>query len=148
MPKKPTAEDAQIIMKLYDLRREAELRKARAWFAGWSPQSPDDVVQMMNAITSQENAWFRQVSGYWDMAASFVLRGALNEELFFDGGAEMWFILAKVHPFLKEIREKAKSPYYFQRVEKVASRTEEGRERLQMMLKRAEARRAAAAKAS
>jgi hypothetical protein len=148
MPKKPTAEDAQIIMRLYDLRREPEMRKARAWFAGFWPQSADEIVQVINAANPQENAWFRQVSGYWDMAASFVLRGALNEELFFDSGGEMWFVLSKVHPFLKEVRETAKVPYYFQRVEKLATKSKEGRERLQMMLKRAEARRTAAAKAS
>ena len=148
MSKKPTAEDAQIIMRLYDLRREAEMRKARAWFAGWWPRSAEDVVQMMNSGTTPlENAWFRQVSGYWDMAASFVLRGALSDELFFDTGAELWFTLAKVYPFLQEIREKAKSPHYFQRVEKLATRSKDGRERLQMMLKRAEARRVATAKA-
>ncbi len=149
MPKKPTPEDAQIIMRLYDLRREAEMRKARSWFAGFWPCSADDVVQVLNAANPQENAWFRQVSGYWEMAASFVLRGALNEGLFFDSGGEMWFALSKVYPFLKEVREKGQVPYYFQRAEKVATRTKEGRERLQMMLKRAEARRsAAAAKAS
>jgi hypothetical protein len=150
MPTKATAEDAQIIMRLYDLRREPEMRKARAWFAAWWPQSADDVVQMINGgNTPQENAWFRQVSGYWEMAASFVLRGALNEELFVDSGGEMWFILAKVQPFLEEVRKKANSPYYLQRVEKIATRTKDGRDRLQMMLKRAEARRAAlAAKAS
>ncbi|SRR6266542_180727 len=149
MPKKPTPEDAQIIMRLYDLRREAEMRKARSWFAGFWPQSADDVVQVINAVKPQENAWFRQVSGYWDMAASFVLRGALNEDLFIDSGGEMWFILSKVYPFLKEVREKGKVPYYLQRVEKLATQTKEGRERLQMMLKRAEARRSAvAAKAS
>jgi hypothetical protein len=148
MPKKPTAEDAQIIMRLYDLRREPEMRKARAWFGGFWPRSADEIVQVINAANPQENAWFRQVSGYWDMAASFVLRGALNEELFFDSGGEMWFVLSKVHPFLKEVRETAKVPYYFQRVEKLATKSKEGRERLQMMLKRAEARRTAAAKAS
>ena len=149
MPKKPTAEDAQIIMRLYDLRRESEMRKARAWFGGFWPRSADDVVQVINAVNPQENAWFRQVSGYWDMAASFVLRGALNEDLFFDSGGEMWFILSKVYPFLKEVREKGKVPYYFQRVEKLATQTKEGNERLQMMLTRAEARRAVvAAKAS
>jgi hypothetical protein len=117
--------------------------------AGWWPRGADDVVQMMNAgTTPQENAWFRQVSGYWDMAASFVLRGALNEELFFDSGGEMWFILAKFEPFLTEVREKAKSPHFFERIERLATRSKDGRERLQMMLKRAEARRAAVAKAS
>jgi len=148
MPKKPTAEDAQIMMRLYDLRREPEMRKARAWYGGFWPRTADDILQVINAMNSQENAWFRQVSGYWDMAASFVLRGALNDDLFFDSGGEMWFVLSKVHPFLKEVRETAKMPHYFQRVEKLATKSKQGRERLQMMLKRAETRRSAAAKAS
>jgi len=148
MPKKATAEDAQIIMKLYDLRREAEMRKARAWFAGFWPRSAEEVVHVVNAAGSQENAWLRQVSGYWEMASSLVLRGALNEELFFDSGGELWFSIAKVYPFLKDIREKAQAPYYFRHSEKLVTRTKDGRERLQMMLKRAEARRAAVAKAS
>ncbi|HEY7353729.1 MAG TPA: hypothetical protein VH596_13260 [Terriglobales bacterium] len=148
MPKKPTAEDAQIIMRLYDLRRESEMRKARAWFASFWPRSADEIVQLIHAPTNpQENAWFRQVSGYWEMAASFVLRGVVNEDMFVDSSGELWFILSKVHPFLKEAREKTNSPYLFKRIEKVASRTKDGRERLQMMLKRAEVRRTAAAKA-
>ncbi len=102
MPKKPTAEDAQIIMRLYDLRRETEMRKARHWYAGWWPARADDILQVLNDFGTQENAWLRQVNGYWDMAASFVFRGALNEELFFDSCAEMWFIFAKLQPFLKE----------------------------------------------
>ena len=87
------------------------------------------------------------MNGYWDMAASFVLRGAVNEELFWDSSGEMWFVLSKLQPFLKEVRQKANVPQAFTQVEKVASQTKDGRERLQMMLKRAEARRAAAAKA-
>ena len=148
MPRKPNADDAQIIMRLYDLRREAEMRKARRWFADFWPQNADDIVRVIGAASSQENAWFRQVSSYWDMAASFVLRGALNENLFFDSAAEMWFILAKVYPFLKEAREKAQAPTAFARVEKVATHSKAGRERLQMMQKRCEVRRAAAAKAT
>lgn len=147
MPKKSTADDAKIIMRLYDLRRESEMRKARAWFAGFWPKDAHDIIRVINGADPQENAWFRQVSGYWDMAASFVLRGVLSEELFVDSGGEMWFILAKVHPFLKEVREKTGNPRLFERIEKLASRTKEGRERLQVMLKRAEARRTAAAKA-
>ena len=147
MSEKPTAADAEIIMRLYDLRREAELRKARAWYAGWWPRSADEIVQMIIAPTNpQENAWLRQVNGYWDMAASFVLRGTLNEDLFVDNCGEMWFILAKLQPFLKEVREKAGIPHAFLRVEELATRTKEGRERLEVMMKRAEARRAAAAK--
>jgi hypothetical protein len=144
VPKKPTAEDAKIIMRLYDLRREPEMRKARSWFAGFVPRNADELIQLINGVNPQENAWFRQVSSYWDMAASFVLRGALNEELFVDNSGEMFFVLGKVYPFLKEVRERTQT-LYLQRVDKVATRTKDARERLQMMVKRAEARRAAAA---
>jgi hypothetical protein len=144
MPKKPTAADAQLIMQLYDLRREAEMRKARQWYAGWWPASADEVMQVISAFGTPENAWFRQVNGYWDMAASFVLRGALNEDLFFDSGNEMWFTFAKLAPFIKEVRQKANIPQGFTRVEKVVMRTKDGRERMQVMLKRAEAMRARA----
>jgi hypothetical protein len=147
MPKKPTAEDAQIVMELYDLRREPEMRKARHWYAGWWPSSAADILKVIQASGTQENAWFRQVNGYWDMAASFVLRGVVNESLFFDSGGELWFILAKLQPFLKEVRERANLPHAFERVEKVATRTKDGRDRLQMFSKRAEKMRAAAAKA-
>ncbi len=146
MPTKPTADDAQIIMRLYDLRREPEMRKARACFAGWWPREAHDIVRVIQGADPQENAWFRQVSGYWDMAASFVLRGTLNEDLFVDSGGEMWFVLSKLRPFLKEVREKTNSPHLYQRIEKLATRSKDGRERLEMMLKRAEARRAAVAK--
>ncbi len=147
MPKKATAEDAQIIIKLYDLRRESEMRNARKWFAGWWPTSADDVIAIINGGGTQENAWFRQVSGYWDMAASFVLRGVLNEDLFVDSGGEMWFVFAKLQPFLKEVREKTGNKMLYTRIEKVATRTQDGRGRLQMFSKRAEAMRAKAAQA-
>ncbi|HTJ85787.1 MAG TPA: hypothetical protein VL349_00890 [Terriglobales bacterium] len=145
MPKKATAEDAQIIMRLYDLRREPEMRKARHWYAGWWPRSADDILKVLQAGGTQENAWFRQVNGYWDMAASFVLHGVVNESLFFDSSGELWFVLAKLQPFLKEVRQRANIPQGFVRVEKVATRTKDGRDRLQMFLKRADASRAAIA---
>jgi len=148
MPKKASAEDAKIIMHLYDLRREAEMRKARHWYGGWWPANADDIMRVIDAFGSQENAWFRQVNGYWDMAASFVLRGVLNEDLFWDSNGEMWFTLAKLQPFLKEVRQKANIPQGFVRVETVATRTKQGRDRLQIMLKRAEGRRGTLAKAS
>jgi len=145
MPKKATAEDAQIIMRLYDLRREPEMRKARHWYAGWWPRSADNILKVLQAGGTQENAWFRQVNGYWDMAASFVLHGVVNESLFFDSSGELWFVLAKLQPFLKEVRQRANIPQGFVRVEKVATRTKDGRDRLQMFLKRADASRAAIA---
>ena len=138
MAKKPTTGDAQLILHLYDLRREAEMRKARSWWAGFWPQNADEVMKIATAYSTPENAWLRQVLGYWDMCASLVLRGALNEDLFFDNGGEMWFILAKVSLFLKELREKMKTPQLMGRVERLATRTKEGRERLRTMEARAE----------
>jgi hypothetical protein len=144
MSKKPTATDAQLIMQLYDLRREAEMRKARHWWmTEFWPQSVDDFMKVGGAMGSQENNWLRQVSGYWSMAASFVLHGALSEELFIQPSVsgEMVFILAKVQPFLKELREKTGDPHMFENIEKVITSSKFGRERLKLTLKRVEAMR-------
>lgn len=143
MPKKASSADAQIVLQLYDFRREAEMRKARAWFVGsfW-PQSADDIMKIGQNFGAPENAWLRQVAGYWDMAAALVLRGALNEDLFFDTSGEMWFVLGKIYPYLKEYREKTNSPQILERVEKLATRTKEGRERLKAIMKRQEELRA------
>ena len=141
MAKKPTAADAQLILQLYDLRREAEMRKARNWWAAdFFPQNADDFLKVAWAMGSQENNWLRQVSGYWGLAASFVLQGVLNEDLFLQPGfsGEMFLIYAKLHPFIKELREKAGDPNIFLTVEKVINHTKWGRDRLQFMLKRVE----------
>jgi hypothetical protein len=128
-------------MQLYDLRREAEMRKARSWWLGefW-PKTADDFIKVSGAMGSQENNWLRQVGGYWSMAASFVLQGALNEELFLQPAVsgEMVFVFAKVHPFLKELREKMGDPHLFGNIEKVITGSKFGRERLKFTLKRVE----------
>jgi hypothetical protein len=153
MSKKPTATDAQLILQLYDLRREAEMRKARHWWVvEFWPQSADDVMKIVGAMGSQENNWLRQVGGYWNMAASFVLLGALSEELFIQPAVsgEMFLIFAKVHPFLKELREKMGDPHMFGNIEKIVTGSKFARERLKLTLKRVEAMREkrAAAKTS
>ena len=107
MPKKPTIADAELILKLYDLRREAEMRKARAWWAGeFFPESADDFLKVSGAMGTQENSWLRQVGGYWGIVASFVLTDVLNEDLFLQPGfsGELFLIYAKIHPFVKELR--------------------------------------------
>jgi len=141
MAKKATAADAQLIMQLYDLRREAEMRKARNWwFTTFWPRSADDFMKVASTPGSPENNWLRQVSGYWSMAASFVLQGALNAELFLQPAVsgEMFIVFAKVFPFLKELREKAGDPQMFGTIEKVINGSKYGRERFKFMLKRVE----------
>jgi hypothetical protein len=141
MSKKASATDAQLILELYDLRREAEMRKARHWWvADFWPKSADDFLKVAFSFGSQENNWLRQVSGYWSMAASFVLQGALHADLFLQPAVsgEMFLIFAKVHPFLKELREKAGDPHMFSAIEQTINSTKFGRERLKISLKRIE----------
>ena len=141
MAKKATAHDGQLMLKLYDLRREAEMRKARNWFlVDFWPLNADDFVKVANAFSSQENNWLRQVGGYWDIASSLVVHRALNEELFLQPGfsGELFIIYAKIHPFVKDLRVKLNDPEAFLNLEKAVTRTKWGRNRLQFMMKRVE----------
>ena len=150
MPKKPTASDAQLILQLYELRREAEMRKARNWWAlEFFPRNADDFLKVAWAMGTQENAWLRQVGGYWGIVCSFVLTGVLNEELFLQPGfsGELFLIYSKIHPFVKELREKLNDPEAFLNLEKAVTRTRWGRNRLQFMMKRVETMRQRAAEA-
>jgi hypothetical protein len=151
MSVKPTATDAELILKLYDLRREPELRKARNWWMGFWPESTEEFMKIATAIGSQENAWMRQVGGYWEMAASLVLHGTLNKEMFLEPSfsGEMFLVYSKVEPFLKELREKMKAPTIFANVEKVILSTHDGMERVKGTQERmAMFRKAQSAKAS
>jgi hypothetical protein len=151
MAKKATATDAQVVMQLYDLRREAEMRRARSWFlTEFWPNGVDDFMKIANAFPSQENSWLRQVGSYWDMAAALVLHGAVNEDLFLEPGisGEMFFCFAKVHPFLKELREKINNPNAWRNIERVATRSKAARKQLDRFLKVVEQRRKSTAKAA
>jgi hypothetical protein len=144
MAKKATAHDAEVILKLYDLRREAEMRKARHWWlVEFWPQGADDVMKVINAFGSQENNWLRQVQGYWDITASLVLEGAVHEELFLAPGFcnEMFFLFAKVHPFLKELREKLNNPDAWKNIERAATGSKIARKRLETISANVEKRR-------
>lgn len=146
MSEKPTTSDAELILKLYDLRREPEMRKARNWWlTQFWPESADEIFKIGSALGTQENNWLRQVAGYWELASSFVLRGALSQELFLEPSfsGEMFFFFGKVRPFLKEFREKLNNPRVFSNVEKLILGSEEG----QQLLKATEARIAARNKA-
>lgn len=149
MAKKATAHDGQLMLQLYDLRREAEMRKARNWFVvEFWPLTADDFLKVANAFPSQENNWIRQVGSYWDMAASLVLQGALHEELFLQPGCsgEMFFIFAKIQPFLKELRQKMNNPDAWANIEQVATGSKLARKRLQRVSSNVALRRSALAK--
>jgi hypothetical protein len=141
MSKRPTTADAHLILELYDLRREPEMRKARSWWlTEFWPQNAEDFIKVAGAMGTPENNWLRQASSYWSMAAAFVLHGALNEELFIQPAVsgEMFFLFAKVHPFIKDLREKMGDPHMFANIEKVITNSKFGRDRLKLTLKRVE----------
>jgi hypothetical protein len=148
MPNNPTAADAELILKLYDLRREAEIRKARNWWVTqfW-PESVEEIMKIATALGTQENNWLRQVGGYWEMAASLVLHGTVNQDLFLEPSfsGEMFFIYAKVRPFVNELREKMQAPQLFGNVEKLINSSERAQEFLKGTENRIAARRKAMA---
>ena len=136
----PTHADAELILKLYETRREPEIRKARQWWTStfW-PESADDIVKVIRTPGSQENNWLRQVLGYWGMASSFVTHGVLSEDLFFEPSfsGEMFFIYAKVEPYLKELREKLQNPMLMANFEKLIH-SEKGQERYKIVSRNVE----------
>jgi hypothetical protein len=120
---KATTSDADIVIKLYDLRREPRMREARNWFAmKFWPKSVQDILEVQNAFGTDENAYFRQIVSYWEMSASLVLRGAVDPDLFMDWSGEMVFLFAKIYPYLKEVREVI-NPGFFLKVETVINQT-------------------------
>ena len=130
--------DADLILKLYELRREKTMREARNWFFFFNPQTPKD---FMDVLTSDKSGLYRMVVSYWDMAASFVNHGAIDAEMFNDANGEHFFVFAKVEPFLPTLREMNGNPDYLANLEKVVkaapnyeTRIAAVRERLQKLI--------------
>lgn len=95
-------ESARLNLQLFDMRRESELRKARSWFI--TEFHPASIEEYFTAMTSEKNDWMRMVIGYWDMAASMVTHGAIDQSSFIDAHGEIIGTFAKIHPFLGDIR--------------------------------------------
>jgi hypothetical protein len=140
-----TNADAQLVLKLYELRTEAGMRAARKWAsADFWPQSAQEVILVLRAFGSMENNYLRQVVSYWEMAAAFVHHGALDGDLFLDCNNENLFLLAKFSPFLAEIRTEA--PGFFKRTEELTVKFPSAHQRVEALKKRQESRRSQPAK--
>lgn len=110
---------AGVLLKLYELRTEPELRRARAWFAfEFHPTSTKDVLSAWLS-PGHESAPYRMVTSYWDMAASFVQHGAIPAEMFNAANTEHFAVYAKMRPFLAELRATTNYPDYMMNVERV-----------------------------
>jgi hypothetical protein len=131
-----THQDAELILKLYDLRREPLMREARNFVFGFSPKSADELIAVANAFGTKENAYVRQVYGYWEMVAALVVHGTLNGLLVYDTCPEMYFVYAKIQHFVEEFRQQSGTPDFLVNLQKLVEGSAEGRERLARMQKR------------
>jgi hypothetical protein len=139
------AKSAELILKLYDLRREPVMREARNWFFTFNPESVEDVQR---AGMGEHSAYYRMVTTYWDMACSFVNHGAIDADMFHDANGEHVFVFAKLQPFLGQLRA-ALSPNYMKHLEQAVASMPEAEARIarirEMTRRMAEARAAATA---
>ena len=122
-------EDADLILKLYDLRREETMRKARTFMAAFNPESLEDIMAL---LTGEHNAYFRMVMSYWDMAASLVNNGAIDEQMFNDASGEHFFYYAKFEPFIEELRATLGTQVWVH-LEQLVMRAPNAKERLDRM---------------
>jgi hypothetical protein len=120
---KVKAEDAQLILKIYDLRREPVMRAARNFALGefW-PQNYEEFIPVVTGYGTQPNAYLRQVLTFWNMLAAMVLRGAIDEQLFLDTQTEPYFLWAKFGQYIPQARQDQIDPEFLLHLEKLASK--------------------------
>jgi hypothetical protein len=116
----PTHEDANLILRLYDLRREPRMRQARDWFFRYFRVKTMEEFLALCPPGSDANASYRMLTTYWEMAASFVVHGTLDRELFFENDQELLFLWERVRELLPRLREAYKNPMSLKNVEQVA----------------------------
>lgn len=116
-----TYDDANLILKLYELRREQRMRDARNWFVANFKAKSMAEFQALCPPGSEANAFFRQCASYWDMAGSFVNSGVLNPDLFFSNTGELLLVWERVKPIIPEVRAAFKNPNYLGNLEKAGT---------------------------
>ena len=128
--------EADLILKLYDLRRETTMREARNWFFMFNPTTPADI---MDVLTSDKSGLYRMVISYWDMACSFVNNGAIDAQMFNDANGEHVFVYAKMEPFIPAMREQMGAPQFLAQLEKTVKALPDSEERLAAVRQRMQA---------
>ena len=126
-------QQAELILHLYELRRETVMREARYYVCGaFMPASAREFIEIVSA-GGKNTAFILQVYGYWDMVAAFVEHGALDATLVYNTCQEMYFQYAKIQPYLAEFRKKMDLPEWLISVERLIEGSKAGRKRLATM---------------
>jgi hypothetical protein len=133
-----TPQDADLIIKLYDLRRDETMRKARNYFAfEFLPQNVDDVKEIFTNVRDypEQNAYLRQVVSYWEMVAAMVNHGSIDQALFFETNGEFFGVWAKIGHFIEDLRASF-GPQFLVNLEKLIAAAPDGPKRVQLMRER------------
>lgn len=124
-----THEQVNLLLRLYDIRREPRLREAREWYvASFNPASVEDVMKLCPP-GSQENAYMRMVLSYWDMVSNIANRGLIDEEFFFQNTGEQWIVWERLQPVASAWRAMFKNPHAFENLEENCKRLTAWREK-------------------
>lgn len=126
-----THEQVNLMLKLYEMRRETRLREAREWFTRhFHANSVEEVMQKF-PIGSTENTNMRMVISYWDMCAGIVNRGLINDEFYFESNGEAWLVWERIRPIIAGWRATFSNPRLFHHLEELCGRLDAWREKLQ-----------------
>ena len=126
-------QDADLILKLYDLRREATMREARNWMFTFNPTSVQDVIEV---LLGEHSGHYRMVVSYWDMAAAMVNNGAIDEQLFNETNGEHLFVYSKIQPVIEEVRALFGNPDFLRNLETLVKRIPDSEEKITAMRER------------
>lgn len=126
-------QDADLILKLYDLRREATMREARNWMFAFNPTTVQDVIDV---LLSEHSGHYRMVITYWDMAAAMVNNGAIDEQLFNETNGEHLFVYSKIQPVIEEVRTLFGNPDFLRNLETLVKRIPNHEEKITAMRER------------
>ncbi len=118
----PDVQDANLILRLYELRRESVLREAREWMMTRFRAGTVDELSKVCPIGSDNHRMFRMVLSYWDMVGAFVNNGVLNPDLFFQTTGEHLNVWFKVEPWVEKLRESYKLPFMMKNLQDLATK--------------------------
>src|ERR1700746_3024847 len=123
-------EEVNLMLRLYDLRREPRLREARAWVVDHFHRGNSEEMMQKYPQGSQENTYIRMVISYWEMVAGIVNRGLINDELFFESNGEVWVVWDRMRTIVPTWRAAFKNPHLFQNNKEICKSVEASREKI------------------
>ncbi|MFZ3213833.1 MAG: hypothetical protein WA188_20190 [Terriglobales bacterium] len=124
MATKPTYEQAELQLKIFDLRRESRLRQARDWFSKNYFANTLEEAMRIAPMGTEAGTSFMMVVSYWDQACAYLNHGLLHEDLFFETNGEFFFVWDRVKPTIQEARQRFSNPLFLANLEKAATRYE------------------------